>query len=194
MTRQVQILAFDGMEVLDYAGPYEVFNVAGELGHGAFSVTSVGVTESPTGRGGFRVVPAHGLEEAPPADLIVIPGGPGTRALMRDERMLDWVRDRAATVELVLTVCTGALIAGAAGLLDGLPSTTHHGAYDELVTVAPATTVQRGPRFVRSSDRVRTSAGVSAGVDLALAIVAELAGPGLRDAVVTEMEWAGWDH
>ena len=191
MTRQVQILAFDGMEVLDYAGPYEVFNVAGELGDGAFTVTSVGVTASPTGRGGFAVVPAFKLEDAPPADIVVIPGGQGTRALMRDERMLGWVRDRATTAELVLTVCTGALIAGAAGLLDGLPSTTHHGAYDELVAVAPATSVQRGPRFVRSSDRIRTSAGVSAGVDLALATVAELAGPTLRDAVAAEMEW-GW--
>ena len=65
MTRQVQILAFDGMEVLDYAGPYEVFNVAGELGDGAFTVTSVGVTASPTGRGGFAVVPAFKLEDAP---------------------------------------------------------------------------------------------------------------------------------
>lgn len=191
MTRQVQILAFDGMEVLDYAGPYEVFNVAGELGDGAFTVASVGVTESPTGRGGFAVVPALELEDAPHAEIVVIPGGQGTRVLMRDERMLGWVRDRATTAELVLTVCTGALIAGAAGLLDGLPSTTHHGAYDELGAVAPATSVQRGPRFVRSSDRIRTSAGVSAGVDLALATVAELAGPTLRDAVLAEMEW-GW--
>jgi transcriptional regulator GlxA family with amidase domain len=191
MTRRVQILAFDGMEVLDYAGPYEVFNVAGELGDGAFTVTSVGVTAAPTGRGGFSVVPAFELDDAPPADIIVIPGGQGTRALIRDERMLEWVRDRATTAELLLTVCTGALIAGAAGLLDGLPSTTHHAAYDQLIAVAPATSVQRGPRFVRSSDRIRTSAGVSAGVDLALATVAELAGPTLRNAVVTEMEW-GW--
>lgn len=191
MTRQVQILAFDGMEVLDYAGPYEVFNVAGELGDGAFTVTSVGVTALPAGRGGFAVVPAFGLDDAPPADIVVIPGGQGTRALTRDERILGWVRDRASTAELLLTVCTGALIAGAAGLLNGLPSTTHHAAYDELVAVAPATSVRRGPRFVRSSDRIRTSAGVSAGVDLALATVAELAGPTLRDAVVTEMEW-GW--
>lgn len=191
MTRRVQILAFDGMEVLDYAGPYEVFNVAGELGDGAFTVTSVGVTASPIGRGGFSVVPAATLDDAPPADILVIPGGHGTRTLVRNGQVLAWVRDRASTAELVLTVCTGALIAGAAGLLDGLPSTTHHGAYDELAAVAPATSVQRGPRFVRSSDRIRTSAGVSAGVDLALATVAELAGPTLRDAVATEMEW-GW--
>lgn len=191
MTRQVHILAFDGMEVLDYAGPYEVFTVAGELGGEAFAVASVGVSASPTGRGGFSVVPTFELDNAPSTDIVVIPGGRGTRPLVRDERLLTWVRDRTSAAELVLTVCTGALIAGAAGLLDGLPSTTHHGAYDELAAVAPETSVQRGPRFVRSSARIRTSAGVSAGVDLALATVAELAGPALRDAVATEMEW-GW--
>lgn len=191
MTRQVQILAFDGMEVLDYAGPYEVFNVAGELGGGAFAVASVGVGASPRGRGGFGVVPTYGLDDAPLGDIVVIPGGSGTRALVDDKRLLAWVQDRATTAELVLTVCTGALVAGAAGLLDGLSATTHHDAYDELAAIAPATSVLRGPRFVRSSDRIRTSAGVSAGVDLALATVAELAGTPLRDAVVNEMEW-GW--
>lgn len=107
MTRSVQILAFDEMEVLDYAGPYEVFNVAGELGGGAFSVTSVGVTELPVGRGGFGVRPTYQLADAPRADIVVIPGGRGTRPLAADNDVLTWVRERAATAELVLTVCTG---------------------------------------------------------------------------------------
>jgi transcriptional regulator GlxA family with amidase domain len=191
MTRGVQILAFDDMEVLDHAGPYEVFNVAGELGGGAFAVASVGVSATPRGRGGFAVTPTHQLHDAPAADILVVPGGAGTRPLLRDPHLLEWLRDRAASAELVLTVCTGALLAGAAGLLDGLRATTHHDAYDELAAVAPAATVVRGPRFVRSSDRLRTSAGVSAGVDLALEIVGELAGPELRAAVEAEMEW-GW--
>jgi transcriptional regulator GlxA family with amidase domain len=196
MVRTVQILAFDDMEVLDYAGPYEVFNVAGELsgdlsGGRAFSVHAVGVTAEPRGRGGFAVLPAYALADAPPAEIVVVPGGRGTRALVGDDRVTAWVRERAARAELLLTVCTGALVAASAGLLDGLAATTHHTAFDELAALSPTTTVVRGERYVRSSDRVRTSAGVSAGVDLALSVVDELCGAETRAAVETEMEW-GW--
>jgi len=188
-TRTVQIVAFDGMEVLDYAGPYEVFNVAGELSDGAFRVRSVGVTAEPVGRGGFRVVPDFTLEDAPAADILVFPGGRGTRALVHDERVTAWLRQRATDASLLLTVCTGALVAAGAGLLDELEATTHHGAFDELAAIAPSAIVRRGPRFVRASAGVRTSAGVSAGTDLALAVVEELAGAELRAAVEDEMEW-----
>ncbi|HVT69350.1 MAG TPA: DJ-1/PfpI family protein, partial [Trebonia sp.] len=101
MTRQVQILAFDGMEVLDYAGPYEVFNVAGEQASPAdFAVRAVGVSARPAGRGGFEVVPVCRYPEAPPADVLVIPGGRGTRPLMRDQALLAWIAGRAAEAEL----------------------------------------------------------------------------------------------
>jgi transcriptional regulator GlxA family with amidase domain len=189
--RTVAILAFDDMEVLDYAGPYEVFNVAGELGEGApFSVFSVGITGEPAvGRGGFTVLPTYALADAPIPDLVVVPGGAGTRRLLDDDRVLGWVRDRAAEVELLLSVCTGALMLGAAGLLEGRSATTHHDAYDELAALSPTTKVVRGQRFVRSSDTILTSAGVSAGVDLALHVVQLLAGRETRDRAVTEMEW-----
>ena len=191
----VQILAFDGMEVLDYAGPYEVFNVAGEVTDpSAFAVASVGVTPHPVGRGRFAIVPDFTLDDAPRADILVIPGGRGSRALQRDERVLAWLRERSADASLLLTVCTGALVAGSAGLLAGLEATTHHSAFDELQAASPTTTVVRGRRFVRSSDRIRTSAGVSAGTDLALAVVAELAGAEAHAAVVDEMEWMWQDR
>ena len=191
MTRTVAILAFDGMEVLDYAGPYEVFNVAGDLTTPRdFTVLSVGVgSGAATGRGGFRVVPDHTLDDCPPTDLVVIPGGAGTRPLVHDDRLLAWLRERAGEVETLLSVCTGALLLGAAGLLDGLSATTHHGAYDELAALAPLAQVERGPRFVRSAERLWTSAGVSAGVDLSLHVVEQLVGVRARDAVVAEMEW-----
>lgn len=190
MSWSVQILAFEGMEVLDYAGPYEVFNVAGELTEpSAFSVASIGVTPTPAGRGGFRVVADYTLQDAPAADILVVPGGQGSRVLQRDEHLLAWLRERATDVSLLLTVCTGALVAGSAGLLAGLEATTHHDAFDELATASPTTNVLRGRRFVRSSDRIRTSAGVSAGTDLALTVVEELSGAETRSAVETEMEW-----
>jgi transcriptional regulator GlxA family with amidase domain len=194
VTRQVQILAFDGMEVLDYAGPYEVFNVAGEqTSPAAFQVQAVGVSPRPAGRGGFEVVPACQYPDAPPADILVIPGGRGTRPLMGDQALLAWIAGRAAGTELVMTVCTGALLAAAAGLLDGLAATTHHGAFAELERAAPTATVVRGVRFVRSAPRLYTSAGVSAGVDLALHVVQELAGEQARAATEAEMEWM-WDR
>ena len=152
VTRQVQILAFDGMEVLDYAGPYEVFNVAGEqTSPAAFQVQTVGVSPRPAGRGGFEVVPVCHYSQAPPADILVIPGGRGTRPLMGDQELLAWIAGRAAGAELVMTVCTGALLAAAAGLLDGLAATTHHGAFAELERAAPTATVVRSVRFVRSA-------------------------------------------
>jgi transcriptional regulator GlxA family with amidase domain len=189
--RTVAILAFDDMEVLDFAGPYEVFNVAGELGDGdPFSVFSVGVGDGPvTGRGGFTVLPTYSLADAPIPDLVVVPGGAGSRALMKDEQVLSWVRERAAEAELLMSVCTGALVLGAAGLLARRAATTHHDAYDELAAVSPTTKVIRGQRFVRSSENILTSGGVSAGVDLALHVVQLLAGQETRDRAVAEMEW-----
>lgn len=189
--RTVAILAFDDMEVLDFAGPYEVFDVAGELGDGhPFSVFSVGLTGAPAvGRGGFTVQPTYSLDDAPPPDLLVVPGGAGSRALTRDERLLTWVKERAAEVERLMSVGTGALVLGAAGLLERRAATTHHDAYDELAAISPTTKVVRGQRFVRSSDTILTSAGVSAGVDLALHVVQQLAGQETKDRTVTEMEW-----
>ncbi|WGL51455.1 DJ-1/PfpI family protein [Nocardioides sp. BP30] len=188
MTRTVAILAFDDMEVLDYAGPYEVFNLAGEM-TGDFEVVSVGVTERPRGRGGFAVLPAYTLEQAPAAEILIVPGGAGTRPLTTNERVLAHVRSSPA--QLLLTVCTGALVAGAAGLLDGLAATTHHDAFEELAAISPSTAIVRDRRYVRSSDRVRTSGGISAGIDLSLAVVEELAGTAVRTRIETEMEW-GW--
>jgi transcriptional regulator GlxA family with amidase domain len=188
-TRTVGVIAFDDMEVLDYAGPYEVFNVAGELSNGGFTVVSIGVTDRPIGRGGFAVVPDVTLEDAPDLDVLVLPGGLGTRSLLEDARLARWIRETAATSEHVLSVCTGALLLGAAGLLEGLPATTHHDAYDELVALSPTTVLETGGRWVASAARIWTSAGVSAGIDASLDLVALLAGDELRGRVVDEMEW-----
>lgn len=190
-TRTVAILAFEDMEVLDYAGPYEVFNVAGELtAPSAFEVMPVSVDGKPvTGRGGFTVVPRHSIDDCPPTDLLVLPGGAGSRAMLHDERVLAWLRERAAEVELLMSVCTGSMVLAAAGLLRGRPATTHHTTYDELAAIDPTVRVERGPRFVRSAERLWTSAGVSAGIDLSLKVVRDLAGLAAYDATVAEMEW-----
>lgn len=190
-TRLVAVLAFDAMEVLDHAGPLEVFGVTGDLTEPpAFEVVTVGLGTAPvTARGGLRVVPDHDLDDCPVPDILVVPGGAGVRALLDDERLLGWVRDRAAEAECVLSVCTGALVLAAAGLLERRRATTHHDATAELAAMSPTTQVERGPRFVRSGERLWTSAGVSAGIDLSLHLVRELVGVAAHDATVAEMEW-----
>ncbi|MCR6031511.1 DJ-1/PfpI family protein [Nocardioides sp. zg-579] len=190
-TRTVAILAFDDMEVLDFAGPYEVFNVAGELGEGRpFEVVTVGLTGEPAvGRGGFTVLPDHRLDDCPPVDVLVVPGGAGTRRLLDDEHLATFLRERYDAVELLMSVCTGSMLLARAGLLAGRPATTHHTTFEELAAIDPSVVVERGSRFVRSGERLWTSAGVSAGIDLALTVVEELAGPATRAAAAAEMEW-----
>ena len=124
----------------------------------------------------------------------LVPGGHGTRALLHDSRLTEWLRARAETAELLLSVCTGALLLGSAGLLVDRDATTHHDAYDELVSLSPRTSVQRGRRVVPSTDRIHTSAGISAGIDASLGVVEKLAGAELRQRVADEMEWMWQDR
>ena len=190
--RRVGILAFPDMEVLDYAGPFEVFNVAGELVPGSFVVRSIAVAgRAVVARGGFTVVADATIADGALPDLLVIPGGAGSRRLLADGPLLTWVREAESHVELIASVCTGALLLGAAGLLANRPATTHHDAVDELRAASPSTKVRPGARFVRSAEHIWTSAGVSAGIDLSLHLVEHLRGPEARRVVAAEMEW-GW--
>ena len=189
--RSVGILAFGDMEVLDYAGPYEVFNVAGEVAGGAFRTYGIGVgTGAQVGRGGFSVLPPVSLADAELPDILVVPGGAGTRPLLRDREVLAWVARAAEHAELVLSVCTGALVLAAAGVLEDTRATTHHDAFGELAALAPGLDVVSGERFVRNGERIWTSGGISAGIDLALHIVGLTAGEETRAKVVEEMEWS----
>jgi transcriptional regulator GlxA family with amidase domain len=175
--RSVGIFIFDDVEVLDFCGPFEVFAVAGrQIAPGAFNVFTVGATRDPiAARNGLCVNPQSAFVDAPAIDLLVIPGGYGTRPLMHSEPVIDWIRNRAAQAELVLSVCTGALLLAKAGLLDHLSATTHHGALDLLRSVAPQTTVLDDKRVV-DNGRVVTSAGVAAGIDMSFHVVARLLG------------------
>jgi transcriptional regulator GlxA family with amidase domain len=108
--------------------------------------------------------------------------------------VLDWLRARARSGELLLSVCTGALLLAAAGLLVDRRATTHHDAYDELTSLSPRTKLVTGRRVVSASARLRTSAGISAGIHAALGVVEELAGADLRQGVADEMEWMWEDQ
>jgi transcriptional regulator GlxA family with amidase domain len=179
------------MEVLDYAGPYEVFNVANEVsGRPTFDVAGIGVRPGPiVARGGFTVLPPTSITDSAFPDVLVVPGGPGTAAVAKDPDLSAWVRSASEEAELVVSVCTGAFVLAAAGLLDGRPATTHHWAFDDLLAIAPSIDLVREQRYVRSSDRIWTSGGISAGIDLSLHLIGLLAGAEVRERVVAMLEW-----
>jgi transcriptional regulator GlxA family with amidase domain len=190
MPRQVNLLIFDDAEVLDVAGPFEVFSVAGRRqGLEPFRVTLVAEHAAPvTLRNGFRLTPHATLAAAGPAPVVLVPGGQGTRREMHNPVVLDWVRRQAESAELVLSVCTGALVLGRAGLLDELDATTHHAAMDELREAAPRARLRPGARVVDNGG-VILSAGVSAGIDMALHVVGRLLGREAAAETATYMEY-----
>src|SRR5262249_40406550 len=129
-TRNLAVLIFEDVEVLDFCGPFEVFSVANRFTDPpAFNVLTVAERAGPVvTRGGLSVNPHHHLADSPRPDLLLVPGGQGTRREMHNAVLTDWIKARSQGAELVLSVCTGALLLAKAGLLDGLEATTHHGA------------------------------------------------------------------
>jgi transcriptional regulator GlxA family with amidase domain len=190
MRRNVAILVFDEVEVLDFAGPFEVFAVTDELsGRSAFNTFTVaGVPGAIRARNGLKVVADHTLESSPAPQLLIVPGGAGTRPLLKMPALLEWIRQCARSAEVVASVCTGALVLGQAGLLDGLSATTHRENFAELRAVAPAARVVEDARFV-DHGRIASSAGISAGLDLSLHLVARLLGDETAQRTADYMEY-----
>ena len=167
----VAILVFDGVELLDFAGPTEVFAAAGR---GAFDVYTVGATRDPiVSQGVVTVVPEHSFESAPQPDILVVPGG-GVGSVMRSEAAGDWITNTSKDCTHVLSVCNGALVLANLGLLDGLEATTHHGSVAALKDFSRVT-VREEERYV-DNGKIITTAGVSAGIDGALHLVRRLLG------------------
>jgi len=170
------ILIFDGVEELDFAGPWEVLTMAKLLRPDDRIVTIAREPEVPVRCAkGMRVLPDHGLEDAPPLDVLMVPGGDGTRTLMKDGPLLEWIARRARDASWVTSVCSGALLLGCAGLLQGRRATTHWAVLKELREIE-GVEVLGHVRYVRDGNVV-TSAGVSAGIDMALWLLGELATP-----------------
>jgi transcriptional regulator GlxA family with amidase domain len=188
--RQVAIVVFDDVEVLDFAGPFEVFAVAGEYTHPSefkvFTVSQDG--KAIRARNGLQVQPDYGFANCPHMDILIIPGGAGTRPLVKNEAFLAWVKQQNTQTELTLSVCTGSLVLAACGLLQNQEATTHITCYDELRGISPTTHVKEGQRFV-DIGHIITSAGISAGIDMSLYVVKKLAGEKAVKATVDEMEY-----
>lgn len=190
MKRTVAILLFDEVEVLDFAGPFEVFAVTDELSdHQLFRVVTVAPEQRAIrARNGLSVNPDHGFADCPAPDILVVPGGFGTRALLHNQPVLDWIKAINATAEIVASVCTGSVVLGRAGLLDGLKATTHHECFELLRTHAPRTTVVETDRFL-DNGHILTAAGISAGIDMSLHLVARLHGAAIAAKTARYMEY-----
>ncbi|MCZ7541651.1 MAG: DJ-1/PfpI family protein [Anaerolineae bacterium] len=177
MARIVLLMLFDDVDTLDFSGPLEVFSITGQRATGPvpFSVTTVAERQLPpvTTRSGLRITPYYTYANAPQADILIVPGGLGARHERHNPVTVSFIRQQARGAELVFSVCTGALLLGAAGLLDGLRATTHHRALDELAETAPACTILRDVRYV-DNGQIITSAGITAGIDAALYVVSRL--------------------
>jgi transcriptional regulator GlxA family with amidase domain len=191
-TWNVAIVLYDGVEVLDFAGPAEVFAAAAGFGANgadrAFNVYTVSKRREPIVSQGFiDVVPDYSIADAPRPDIVVFPGG-GSGNVTGDPEWMRWVGETSAAASHVLTVCTGAFVAGRAGLLDGLDVTTFYRAIPGLAAQFPKARVVPGRRFI-DNGKVITTAGVSAGIDGSLHLVARLLGRWVADRTAEYMEY-----
>jgi transcriptional regulator GlxA family with amidase domain len=190
--RNVAILLFDGVEVLDFAGPFEVFSVAGRRDDlDPFNVYTVAETGRPIlARNELSVNPRYTIDNCPAPDIVVVPGGFGTRREIDNPTIIEWIRRVSAASEITFSVCTGALLLGKAGLLDGQRATTHFAAFLELAAAAPGAALAVREKVV-DNGRIVTSAGISAGIEAALHLVGRLIGQAhaVETARYMEYDW-----
>lgn len=188
-SRNVALLIWDRVELLDFAGPGEVFAAAGY--DGEFNVYTVGSTDAPILSQGFvTVTPAYGFADSPKPDIIVVPGG-GTSNIRKNPAWMAWLKEVSQDAEVVMSVCTGAFVLLDAGLLDDREATTWHGQIKNFREQATRTIVHENMRFV-DNGTVVTTAGVSAGIDGALHIVARLLGDKAARSTARYMEYDKW--
>lgn len=195
MTLRVGIYVYPDVEVLDFAGPYEVFSTASRVAHGRdpaaalpFAVSLVAATREPVrARAGLTVVPDHDLAEHPPLDVLIVPGGVHEPELERPE-VIAWIARQAGSARLTASVCTGAFLLARAGLLAGLEVTTHWEDCAALRAAFPGLRVRQGVRWIEH-ERVMTSAGISAGLDMSLRMVARLASQELAERTARQMDY-----
>ncbi|HUY23061.1 MAG TPA: DJ-1/PfpI family protein [Acidimicrobiales bacterium] len=179
---QIVCLVFDGVTALDAVGPYEVLS---RLPGATFTFVGPGPGTVRTDNGVLGLVVDGSIDDAPAADVLVVPGGIGTRRLVDDDRVVDWVRATHATTMWTTSVCTGSLVLGAAGILEGLDATTH---WTELESLAGFGARPVASRVVERG-KIITAAGVSAGIDMALVLAARIGGEFVAQAIQLGIEY-----
>jgi putative intracellular protease/amidase len=181
-TPRAAILLFDGAEIIDFAGPYEVF---GQAGFDVYTVSADG--RDIVSAMDLSVGVDHDFTSAPQADILLIPGG-NVRDVAGDAATLDFIRTQSALADHVLSVCTGSFVLAATGMLDGKTATTFHGSFDSMASAFPEIEIVRDRRWVDTGKLV-TSAGLSSGIDAALHVVGEVRGVDIARAVAMNLEY-----
>lgn len=181
---KVAFVVSENANVMDLAGPWEVFRDARVDGRAVFELFTVSESTQPIiMSGGLRVVPGFAFDNAPHADIAVV-GAQG-----ESSGLSEWLRARVKDSRVVMSVCTGAFKLAEAGLLNGKKAATHHDYWDEFAKKFPDVDLQRGDRFVQSSDVIYTAGGLTSGIDLALHIVEEFFGRDVADRTAAYMEY-----
>lgn len=189
---KVGILLFDEVEVLDFAGPFEVFSLASyaQTETKPFMVRTISQVKEPVrARNGLQILPDFCFRDNPSFDIVIIPGGYGAEEIeIHNEVVIDWIKEQVQKVELLASVCTGAFLLAKAGLLDGKKATTHWMDLDRLEKEFPLVEVQRGQKFV-DQGKIITSAGISAGIDMSFYIIGKLLGDDIARLTARRMEY-----
>ncbi|MGB3463961.1 MAG: DJ-1/PfpI family protein [Cyclobacteriaceae bacterium] len=192
MSKQsVGILLFDNVEVLDFAGPFEVFSVASELhNYELFDVFTFAKTKEPViAVNGLSVNPKYTLTDLPAIDILIIPGGDGTKKLIKDQELIRQINKIIDQASLTMTVCSGARVPALLGRLNGKPFCTHHEVFEAVNDLAPTAIPKPDLRYVQSDESLYTSGGISAGIDLSFHLLHKLHGREVVDHTAKYMEY-----
>jgi transcriptional regulator GlxA family with amidase domain len=183
----VAFLISNGATVIDFTGPWEVFQDVSVPGRDdSFRLFTVADGRDPVRvTGGMQIVPDFSVADAPPPHVVVVP------AMRRSPAVLDWLRKVSARADLIMSVCTGAFVLGQAGLLAGKRATTHHDFHDRFAAQFPDVTLERGLRFVESAPNLATAGGLTSGIDLALRVVERYFGRDVAQRTAAYMEYQG---
>lgn len=186
----VGLLVFDNIELLDFCGPYEVFTACNMASEKTFFNT---YTFSPEGSpiksiNGMKVIPDFSIKNMPRPDILVLPGGEGSKSVIAQSQLMEGIKERIEECSYVFSVCSGARILAKAGLLEGLEYTTHHSVFENLAQLSPDGIARKGKRYT-DNGKILTAAGVSAGIDLSLYLIKKLLGESLAKETAHYMEY-----
>jgi transcriptional regulator GlxA family with amidase domain len=190
MPRNTAILLFNDAEVLDFAGPFEVFNSANLMyGETIFNVYTIAEKKGAvSARNNFKIIPDYSLDDCPPPEILIIPGGIGRKTEMNNPSLLSWIKEKFIELEFLLSVCTGSFIVGKTGLLEGMEATTHHYSYEEFERTFPKIKLVKNAKYI-DNGKIITAAGVSSGVNMSLYLVGRLFGEELKQKTAEHIEF-----
>lgn len=189
-TKNIAVLIYDNVELMDFCGPYDVFSIANKISlENVFNIYTVSENIGEiTTQNGLIVNSKFSIDNCPKIDILIIPGGQGSRKEMKNDNLLNWIKRCYLESELILSVCTGALILANCQLIDGMQATTHHNAIELLKELAPKAKIVSDKRFV-DNGKIILSAGVYSGIDMSLYVLGKLLGEDLVFKVKENMEY-----